>query len=136
MFLRFRETLKNIKDAEIDSILDVGCGSGRYCAEFLKMDKTVTGIDIASEMLSLARELCKKEVPEGRVKFINGHYPGVDLGEKMSVIRSFAKKVLSLKLLEKVGVSLINFDMLKYVNHYLWIFKLFNIKINSVVLNH
>ena len=82
MFLRFRETLKNIKDTEIDSILDVGCGSGRYCAEFLKMDKTVTGIDIASEMLSLARELCKKEVPEGRVKFINGHYPGVDLGEK------------------------------------------------------
>ena len=45
----------------------------------------------------------------------------------MSAIRSFAKKVLSLKLLEKVGVSLINFDMLKYVNHYLWIFKLLRI---------
>jgi len=45
----------------------------------------------------------------------------------MSAIRSFAKKVLSLELLEKVGVSLINYDMLKYVSHYLWIFKLFSI---------
>jgi len=30
----------------------------------------------------------------------------------MSAIRSFAKKVLSLKLLEKVGVSLINYDIM------------------------
>ena len=30
----------------------------------------------------------------------------------MSAIRSFAKKVLSLKLLEKVGVSLINYDVM------------------------
>jgi len=82
MFLRFRETLKNIKDSDAYSILDVGCGSGRYCAEFLKMGKMVTGVDIASEMLSLAQELCKKEVPEGQVKFINGNYLDVDLGEK------------------------------------------------------
>ena len=41
MFLRFRETLKNINYSDIHSVLDVGCGSGRYCAEFLKMGKTV-----------------------------------------------------------------------------------------------
>ena len=34
MFLRFRETLKNINHPGIHSVLDVGCGSGRYCAEF------------------------------------------------------------------------------------------------------
>ena len=82
MFLRFRETLKNINHPDIHSILDVGCGSGRYCAEFLKMGKMVTGVDIASEMLNLAKILCKKEVPEGLIKFINGNYTNVELGEK------------------------------------------------------
>ena len=42
----------------------------------------------------------------------------------MSTIKNFAKKVLRLKLLEKVGLSLINFDMLKSVKNYLWILKL------------
>jgi 2-polyprenyl-3-methyl-5-hydroxy-6-metoxy-1,4-benzoquinol methylase len=82
MFLRFRETLQNINYPEIHSILDVGCGSGRYCAEYLKMGKTVTGVDMASEMLNLAKVLCKKEVPEGHVNFIKGNYLDVDLCEK------------------------------------------------------
>ena len=82
MFLRFRETLKNINYSDIHSVLDVGCGSGRYCAEFLKMGKTVTGVDIASEMLNLAKILCKKEIPEGPIKFVNGNYTEVELGEK------------------------------------------------------
>ena len=42
----------------------------------------------------------------------------------MSTIKNFAKKVLRLKLLEKIGLSLINFDMLKSVKNYLWILKL------------
>lgn len=42
----------------------------------------------------------------------------------MSTIKNFAKKVLLLRLLEKVGLSLINFDMLKSVKNYLWILKL------------
>ena len=82
MFLRFRETLKNINHPDIHSVLDVGCGSGRYCAEFLKMEKTVTGVDIASEMINLAKVLCNKEVPERLIKFINGNYTAVELGEK------------------------------------------------------
>jgi 2-polyprenyl-3-methyl-5-hydroxy-6-metoxy-1,4-benzoquinol methylase len=85
MFLRFRKTLKNINHPDIHSVLDVGCGSGRYCAEFLKMGKTVAGVDIASEMLNLAKALCKKEVPEGLIKFINGNYIDVELGEKYDV---------------------------------------------------
>jgi putative sugar O-methyltransferase len=42
----------------------------------------------------------------------------------LSTIKNFAKKILSSKLFEKTGLSLINFDMVKYINHYLWIFKL------------
>ncbi len=82
MFLRFKETLQSIDHTDIHSIVDVGCGSGRYCAEFLKMGKTVTGVDIASEMLNLASAICKKEVPEGQIVFINGNYINVELGSK------------------------------------------------------
>jgi len=82
MFLRFSETLKNINRSEIHSVLDIGCGSGRYCAEFLKMGKTVTGIDIASEMLKLAKSLCKKEVPEGHINFVHGNYTDIEFDEK------------------------------------------------------
>ena len=82
MFLRFRETLKNINHPDIHSVLDVGCGSGTVLRRIFKMGKTVTGVDIASEMLNLAKALCKKEVPEGLIKFINGNYIDVELGEK------------------------------------------------------
>ena len=51
-------------------------------SKFLKMGKTVTGVDIASEMLNLAKVLCKKEVPVGLIKFINGNYTKVELSEK------------------------------------------------------
>ncbi|MBT6716887.1 MAG: putative sugar O-methyltransferase [Nitrospina sp.] len=42
----------------------------------------------------------------------------------MSAIKNLAKWLLSLRLLEKIGLSLVNVDMLKCVNHYFWIFKL------------
>ena len=40
------------------------------------------GIDIASEMIKLAKELCGKEVPNGSIRFIEGNYPIIELGEK------------------------------------------------------
>lgn len=82
MFLRFRKTIKNVNHSDIQSILDIGCGSGRYCAEFLKMGKSVTGIDVASEMLKLAQELCSREASDGTVKFISGNYLGIKFEEK------------------------------------------------------
>ncbi|MBO4579201.1 MAG: class I SAM-dependent methyltransferase [Clostridiales bacterium] len=38
-------------------ILDLGCGSGEHCMDYLKMGaKEVTGIDISEKMLSVAKE--------------------------------------------------------------------------------
>jgi len=43
-------------------ILDVGCGTGHFSFKLARMDCTVTGIDISSEMLAQAR---KKAMHEG-----------------------------------------------------------------------
>ena len=48
-------------------------------------------------------------------------------------IKNLLKKILSSRLFEKVGLSLINYDMVLDLNHYLWIFKIFStpkLKIN------
>jgi predicted TPR repeat methyltransferase len=54
MFLRFREVLRNTANPDLETILDVGCGPGHYCQEFLKQGKQVTGLDIAEAMLEIA----------------------------------------------------------------------------------
>ena len=53
----------------------------------------------------------------------------------MRIIKSLIKWFLQFKLLEKVGLSLINYDMLKYVSHYLWVFKLFSIPKLKIIHN-
>ncbi|MBT3366384.1 MAG: class I SAM-dependent methyltransferase [Nitrospina sp.] len=74
MYLRFERTLENIGTNEIHSILDVGCGSGRYCIEYLKMGKKVVGIDMASNMLKIAQKSCYEAAPDGEIEFISGNY--------------------------------------------------------------
>ena len=74
MYFRFDQTLEDIKNEKIQSVLDVGCGSGRYCVEYLKMGKKVVGIDMASNMLKIAKETCFMAVPEGEIEFIYGNY--------------------------------------------------------------
>ncbi len=66
MRLRFDEALRCVREAGIESILDVGCGPGRYIASFADAGVRVTGIDLADGMIGLARDLV-------------GERPGVEL---------------------------------------------------------
>jgi len=43
-----------------DSVLDVGCGTGRHCVEFARRGLQVTGVDISSGMLQEARKEAEK----------------------------------------------------------------------------
>ena len=74
MYLRFEKTLNSIDTKEVQSVLDIGCGSGRYAVQFLKIDKSLTGIDMAEEMIKLAEQTCHKEFPNGNTKFICDNY--------------------------------------------------------------
>ncbi len=74
MRLRFEETIKNTSNNAIRSILDIGCGPGRYCVEFVKQGKKVVGVDLAEGMLALARQAVSDAHHHGTVSFINSDY--------------------------------------------------------------
>lgn len=47
-------------------VLDVGCGNGFACGEFLKLGCTVVGIDLSEQGIALARQT----YPEGRFELL------------------------------------------------------------------
>jgi len=55
-----------LKDGE--SILDVGCGTGRHAIELAKRGYTVTGLDLSAEML--ARAAAKAEAANVKVEWV------------------------------------------------------------------
>ena len=55
MMRRFETTLQHTNRDDIQSVLDVGCGSGRYVFAFAKQGKTVVGVDMSKGMLELAQ---------------------------------------------------------------------------------
>ena len=71
VYERYDLTLKECHDIANKNILDVGCGSGRYCVELAKHQPAkVVGIDIAENMLQLARELAQKNKVEDICEFL------------------------------------------------------------------
>ena len=58
IYSRFDFTIEALSPLTGKKILDVGCGSGRYCIEIAKADaQKVVGIDISPKMLEIARHL-------------------------------------------------------------------------------
>lgn len=82
MYVRFQETIRNLGADDIRSVLDVGCGSGRYCVEYLRMGKHVVGVDMAAEMLKIAKQVCAEEFPNGRIRFECANYLDCQFNEK------------------------------------------------------
>ncbi|HEV8286814.1 MAG TPA: methyltransferase domain-containing protein [Chitinophagaceae bacterium] len=74
MLLRFNETLRETAKPSIHSILDVGCGSGVYCVEFLKQGKEVVGLDIAEGMLEIAKQKTAEYNNSGKISFVLSGY--------------------------------------------------------------
>ena len=74
MFLRFRETLRNTEKPEINTVIDIGCGPGHYCVEFLKQGKTVVGVDVSANMIKIAEDRVKQLDLDGKVEFLHSDY--------------------------------------------------------------
>lgn len=67
---RFEWVMQHCGDVRGRSICDIGCGSGRFVAEFAKRGAGhVTGVDVAPEMIRLAEELVKKDGVAERCEF-------------------------------------------------------------------
>jgi len=58
IYQRFDWVMQKSGDVHGKTICDIGCGSGRFVDEFAKRGaRHVTGVDVAPDMLKLAREL-------------------------------------------------------------------------------
>jgi ubiquinone/menaquinone biosynthesis C-methylase UbiE len=74
-------TLDLIGDVRNQRVLDVGCGTGRYCELLAKRGANVVGIDPSSKMLEYAKKKitpsCKFELHLGRIedaRFPSSHF--------------------------------------------------------------
>lgn len=72
MYERFVFTLEQAAPIEQRHVLDVGCGSGVYSLEFLRRGAaSVTGLDIAENMLAICRQSAAREGLAERCRFIH-----------------------------------------------------------------
>ena len=74
MMHRFEAALRQTDRADIQSVLDVGCGSGRYVMAFAKQGKTVVGVDMAEGMLKLAQKGVDEMGVSDQVTLVAGDY--------------------------------------------------------------
>ncbi|MBV9483909.1 MAG: class I SAM-dependent methyltransferase [Acidobacteria bacterium] len=57
IYERFLLSLNHVRRFHLDSVLDVGCGSGRYAEAFAQLGiRTVVGIDLSEKMIELAKQ--------------------------------------------------------------------------------
>ena len=80
MARRFEETLRQTQNPAICSVLDVGCGSGRYVVAFARQGKEVVGIDLATGMIEIARDHIASLGVGPRVELVLGDYLSVRFG--------------------------------------------------------
>ena len=83
MHERFVLTIRICDDIEGRSALDVGCGSGRYDIEFAHRGaQRVLGIDLADQMIDLARDLAQKAQYDAICEFVQGDFLTYELDEQ------------------------------------------------------
>lgn len=73
---RFQLTLERLDPLTGSKVLDVGCGSGRYCLAFAERGAAhVLGIDFAPAMIDLARSHAERLGVAERCTFRSGKFP-------------------------------------------------------------
>lgn len=75
---RFDLTLEHLSPLTGKRLLDVGCGSGRYCLAYAERDaEYVLGVDFAAAMIDLANEYAQKAGVADQCEFRAGKFPDV-----------------------------------------------------------
>ena len=71
VYQRFDWVMEKAGDVSGKTVCDIGCGSGRFVTELAKRGAArVTGVDVAPEMLKLARSLVTQDGVAGRCDFV------------------------------------------------------------------
>ena len=73
IYQRFDWVMEKSGDVRDKTICDIGCGSGRFVTEFAKRGaEHVTGVDVAPDMLKLARQLVAQDGTADKCDFAEG----------------------------------------------------------------
>ena len=87
MYERFRFAMEHSQPIANRTVLDLGCGSGRYAVACATAGASrVLGIDIAPRMLELARSLASENGVADRCSFEHTDVLGLDTNTKFDVI--------------------------------------------------
>jgi ubiquinone/menaquinone biosynthesis C-methylase UbiE len=71
IYQRFDWVMQKCGDVRGKTICDIGCGSGRFVTEFAKRGAArVTGVDVAPEMLKLAKNLVQQDAVADKCDFV------------------------------------------------------------------
>ncbi|MDI6791938.1 MAG: methyltransferase domain-containing protein [bacterium] len=83
MYERYRLTLEECRNMEGKSLLDIGCGSGRFDIPLAKKGaRRIVGLDFAPQMLELARAQARAEGVEDVCEFIQADFIDYDFGDE------------------------------------------------------
>lgn len=83
MRIRYEMTMAGCSPIENKSVLDIGCGPGRYGIELAKNGAArVVGLDFSEKMIALARENAKAAGVQNKCEFIAGDFIDYSTDEK------------------------------------------------------
>ena len=80
MYERYKRTIEFLTSNDVETVLDVGCGSGRYALDLSRNGMSITGVDLAQEMLDIAESNSQKFGFDNN--FILGSYLDVKINQK------------------------------------------------------
>ena len=87
IYERFHVALEESGDVAGKTVLDVGCGSGRYVVEYAKREACwVVGVDFAPSMLELARALAIREGVRERCEFLQADFKTRRFDAKFDIV--------------------------------------------------
>ncbi len=87
VYERFRIALQASGDVSGKTILDIGCGSGRYAVEYARRGaRRVVGVDLAPNMLALAKRLAEQEGVQAQCSFLPGEFTAIEFDEQFDIV--------------------------------------------------
>jgi 2-polyprenyl-3-methyl-5-hydroxy-6-metoxy-1,4-benzoquinol methylase len=87
IYERFAITFEQSDPIAGKTVLDIGCGSGRYAVEFARLGAArVVGVDYAPGMLSLAREYAQASGVGAQCEFIQGDFTAQVIDQQFDVV--------------------------------------------------